>query len=136
MSSTGAPSTMSAPPSTSTPAAASTSTICIVGKTVSGQNEHRCQPIAHAQPALIQHSATFSCPTLTRAVLRPIGTGLCGVRVASTPILAPFRRGTRVLLLTPAIWACCLWLLLVDLAATSFPISAMTSQHNQCLRSV
>eukprot|EP00955_Chlamydomonas_euryale_P035594 350172-Chlamydomonas_euryale.AAC.7 len=33
----------------------------------------------------------------TRAVLSPMGTGRCGLRVASTPIFAPLSRGTAIL---------------------------------------
>lgn len=37
----------------------------------------------------------------TCATLRPMGAGLWGVRVASTPILRPSNRGTRILALKP-----------------------------------
>ena len=37
----------------------------------------------------------------TCATLSPIGTGLCGERVANTPIFSPLSRGTWILALSP-----------------------------------
>lgn len=45
--------------------------------------------------------ATPTSTASTRAVLSPMGEGLCGLRVASTPMRPPLSRGTCTLALRP-----------------------------------
>ncbi len=56
---------------------------------------HQCPPA----PAP-RRPAPTSTP-ITAAVLRPMGLGRCGERVASTPMRPPLRRGTWILALSP-----------------------------------
>lgn len=103
MSSTGEPSTMSTPPSTSTPAAASTDTICrrhkghtCAGATCKESGGQKTQSCTASESAL-QRSARFARPHGQAVVTVPILNCRSGkTLLASTAVSLPSRTGWRL----------------------------------------